>query len=90
MDRAQVRLALLQGSDFHICPASGKVLMSPKHDDKALCWCGLSSPALIRLGVRDAPGTHLKSVLQRSTAQQYIEQEDKAQQKKQQFPHESV
>lgn len=58
---------LAQMSDFHVCPNTGRVLQSPKHDDKVLCTCGRANPQV----ETEAPGVHIKTFLVRSTFEAY-------------------
>lgn len=68
---AERRAVALKLCDFHRCPNTGLVIESIKHDDKALCGCGLPNPEVRG----ETCGTHLKAFLRRASVDDYMAQE---------------
>lgn len=72
---------MLQSSDFHRCPNTGRVLMSNPSDDKVLCNCGRPAPRAVehykdRPEFRPEPsGVHCKVFIDRATAEEFALQE---------------
>lgn len=62
--------------DFFRCPTTGRVLDGLKHDDKVICGCGKTNPVVAARGHREAPGVHIKTYLERATADEWIKQEE--------------
>jgi len=60
--------------DLHRCPNSGKVVESPKHDDKVFCGCG--KPMRLPNGqLEGQPGLHIKRFMAIATVDEYLAQE---------------
>lgn len=76
------RRMMERGADLYRCPNNGRIIETMKHDDKVLCNCGRTSPALAKRGFQDAPGTHMKSFLPSATFEEWWEQRLKDEEKR--------
>jgi hypothetical protein len=58
-------------TDLHVCPNSGKILTSPKSDDKVLCSCGIVNPR----NSTEPRNLHTKLFLETATVDEFLTQE---------------
>ena len=73
-DEQQTILADLLWGGFVRCPTTGKVITFLKGDDKALCPCRKSNPAVPQERT-EKTGTHIVRFLESATAADFIAQE---------------
>lgn len=83
-ERERKRAVYGGGSDFWLCPISGRVIRGNPHDNKVLCGCGRTNPAVLvntpkadeTGGVPGGPAHHFKSFLKPATVDDFIDQQD--------------
>lgn len=77
MDMAERRhqrvLALAMWDGFFRCPTTGKILEALPGDDKVLCSCGVSNPAVPQ-EMTHRTGVHIRRFLQAATVDEYLDQ----------------
>jgi hypothetical protein len=82
--RRQRRKVYSIGSEYFRCPTSGRVIQGDNHDDKVLCGCGRTNPALLVASpksneVHERVTVHVKRFLTPATVDEYLEQKDREQ-----------
>ena len=71
--RIQIAEALYGG--FYYCPTTGRIIEALSGDDKALCGCGVSNPA-VPTEQTPQTGVHIVRFLRPATAAAYVAQEE--------------
>lgn len=74
-ERARARhAAQTMYAGFYRCPTTGRVIEALHGDDKAICGCGHSNPALPAENT-ERTGTHVVRFLTPATVDDYIDQQ---------------
>lgn len=85
-ERARRKAIYSAGNDFWLCPITGRVLSASFGDDKALCGCGKTNPAVLKVspkadetgGIAGGLSHHIKRHMEPSTVDAFLEQKDRA------------
>lgn len=72
------------GSDYWKCPITRRILQGSDHDDKALCGCGQTNPAVLLRspkfdetgGILGGMAHHIKRFLAPATVDEFLDQRD--------------
>lgn len=74
----QVRrgVALAFWGGFYRCPTTGRIIEALRGDDKALCNCRTSNPA-VPTEATHRTGTHIVRFLEQATVDDYLAQRDR-------------
>lgn len=70
--RRRRALALTIWAGFFRCPNTGRIVEALPGDDKVLCGCGRTNPAV----PREFPGCHVRRYLAAATVDEYIDQRE--------------
>lgn len=73
--RAKIAHAQILWGGFYICPTTGKIREALHGDDKVLCQCRRSNPA-VPAEETERTGVHIIRFLEPSTAEAFVDQED--------------
>jgi hypothetical protein len=67
----KVQLAELMWAGFYYCPTTGCIIEAMSGDDKVLCSCGRSNPA-VPTERTERSGTHIVRFLRKATSHAYV------------------
>ena len=84
-ERARRRAVYAAGNDFWFCSITGRVLCAYVNDNKGLCGCGQTTPAILNAspkadetgGIRGGMAHHVKKFLAPATVDDYVAQEER-------------
>jgi hypothetical protein len=73
--RRRVQWAKIMWGGFYRCPTTNRILEALKYNDKVMCGCGHSNPA-VPSECTERTGTHIVRFLKSATAEEYVREKE--------------